>query len=226
MTRMSPDTQPDAHRRIPDLAEYHRCQAELYATLAAYQHACTGEAQPSPGAFGLAVHGRVHEEAVEAILTHSGGGEISSGLIDMGSFDLFDLMADAVRLLLNPLGNVSTTTQAEPAATGAVTGSSLEITVEKQQLVAKTAPPPTPVDLDAIDEDPHPTDTDPDPTPDEIEAITLQLEAIHAKDPEGVKPIITAYKAEHNIGRSPFIKSITTRERLNTITRLIAEHTT
>ncbi len=215
---MSPDTQPDAPVRIPDLAEHHRCQAELYAALAAYQHACTGEAQPSPGAFGLAVHCAIDGDEMTAVLTHAAGGAICSGPLVLGGMDMIELAGLAAGLLLNPLGNFSTPTKAENTVAPAPV-------VEAPQPDLEPAPP-TPVDLDAIDADPQPTDTDPDPTPDEIEAITLQLEAIHAKDPDGVKPSIASYKKAHDSGRRSSIKSITTRERLNTITRLIAEHTT
>lgn len=208
---MTPETPPAAPARIPDLAEHQRCQAELYAALAAYQHACAGEALVSPGAFGLAIHGHAHEDTVEAILTHCGGGEISSGPINMGSFDMFELMADAARLLLNPIGARPVIVVPSPSA----------------PTKAEPEPEPAPVDLDAIDDEgvPMPVADEP-PSDEEIESVTLQLEAIHAQDPEGVKPIIAAYKAQHTIGRTPFIRSITTRARLTTLQRLIKEHST
>ncbi len=217
---MTPEpTSHDAPVRIPDLAEHHRCQAELYAALAAYQHACTGEAQPSPGAFGLAIHCVIDGVVMRAVLTHSAGGEISCGPIELEpEWDWFEAAADAGRLLLNPLGNLSTTAKAESTVAPSYAVEAPQPTLEPS--------PPTPMDLDGIDSEEIPENLDEPPTAEEIEAITLQLEAIHAKNPDGVNPIITAYKGEHNIGRSPFIKSITTRERLNTITRLIAEHTT
>jgi hypothetical protein len=212
---MTPETTPAAPARIPDLAEHQRCQAELYAALAKYQHACGGEALVSPGAFGLAIHGRVDDDCVEAVLTHSAGGEISSGTIAMGSFDMFDLLADATRLLLNPIGIRPVTVVPDaPAPTK----------TEPAPVVVTPEPEPAPVDLDAIGTEILAEDEP--PTTDELEAVKLRLEAIHADDAEAVKPIITAYKAAHDIGRTPFIKSITTRERLNTLLQLIAEHTT
>jgi hypothetical protein len=214
---MTPETTPAAPARIPDLAEHQRCQAELYAALAAYQHACAGEALVSPGAFGLAIHGRVDDDCVEAVLTHSAGGEISSGTIAMGSFDMFELLADAARLLLNPIGARPVIVVPDAPAPTKAEHAPAVVTPERE---------PAPVDLDAIDDEgvPMPVADEP-PTDDEIEAVTLQLEAIHAKDPDGVKPIIASYKAQHTIGRTPFIRSITTRERLTTLQRLIAEHT-
>jgi hypothetical protein len=121
--------------------------------------------------------------------------------------------ASLLALLLNPLGARPVTVVPSPSA---------PTKDEPAPAVVTPEPEPAPVDLDDIDDEPI---ADEPPTADELEAVKVQLEAIHADDAEAVKPIITAYKAAHDIGRTPFIKSITTRERLNTLQQLIAEHT-
>ena len=62
------------------------------------------------------------------------------------------------------------------------------------------------------------------PEPEEVEEVLSALDEINARTPDALKAILTAYKAAHPLGRTPFVKSLTTRARLATIRQLIAEN--
>jgi hypothetical protein len=242
-----PDTQPPRERRIHDLEQYQNRQAALYRALAQYQHAAAGEALVHPGAFGLAVVCRFDstEETVEALLLHEGGGELSSGPLTLASNWLEQASAQAVGLLLNPLTPAiaapepSTPPKAqEPAPVEITEGPAPEpepaCPMPAPPAPALTLPAQQPAEQPAeliiqgtatLQQPPAPAvEPEQQPEPEEVEEVLSALDEINAKAPDALKAILAAYKAAHPIGRTPFVKSLTSRARLATIRQLITEN--
>jgi hypothetical protein len=218
----------------PDLADYEARQAKLYAALAQYQHAAAGEALVHPGAFGLAVYHQVERydgTFLRAVLVHSEGGSIDSGpaAINQTAGDLFPLSELLTAFVLG----VRAPALSAPAQAQAVDPAPVEIT---EAAAPEPEPEPEPacpmpaLTLPAQQQEPEPespalaVEPEQQPEPEEVEEVLSDLDEINARTPDALKAILTAYKAAHPLGRTPFVKSLTTRARLATIRQLIAEN--
>ena len=214
----------------PDLADYEARQAKLYAALAQYQHAAAGEALVHPGAFGLAVYHQLERydgDFLRAVLVHSEGGSIDSGpaAINQTAGDLFPLSELLTAFVLG----VRAPALSAPAQSQAVEPAPVQITEaaapdpEPEPACPMPAPPAPAAEPEPV----HPApavEPEQQPESEEVEDVLSDLDAINLAAPDALKAILAAYKAEHAIGRTPFVKSITSRDRLATIRRLIAEH--
>ncbi len=205
----------------PDLANYEARQAALYRALAQYQHAAAGEALVHPGAFGLAVYHQLERydgDFLRAVLVHCEGGSLDSGPARIDSGDLALLPDELTALVLG----VRAPAPSAPAQSQAVEPAPVEVTEAPAPKPEPACPMPA---APEPAEQPDVTDTDDaPPTEQEVEEVLSDLDAINLAAPDALKAILAAYKAEHAIGRTPFVKSITSRDRLATIRRLIAEH--
>jgi hypothetical protein len=214
----------------PDLADYEARQATLYRALAQYQHAAAGEALVHPGAFGLAVYHQVERydgTFLRAVLVHADGGSIDSGpaAINQTAGDVFPLSEMLTSFVLGVRSpGLSAPAQAkEPdPEPDCPVPAPVEITESGPSEREPACPMPA---APAPAEQPDVTDTDDaPPTEQEVEEVLSDLDAINAKDADALKAVLAAYKAKHAIGRTPFVKSITSRDRLATIRQLIAEN--
>lgn len=212
----------------PDLADYEARQAKLYAALAQYQHAAAGEALVHPGAFGLAVYHQLERydgDFLRAVLVHCEGGSLDSGPARIDSGDLALLPDELTSLVLGvraPALSAPAQAQAvEPAPVQITEGPAAAPEPEPEPACPMPAPPEP-----AAEPEPPALAVEPEqqPEPEEVEDVLSALDEINAKAPDALKAILAAYKAEHTIGRTPFVKSITSRARLATIRRLIKEN--
>lgn len=206
---MTPDTSQS------DLILLENRQAALYAALAQYQHAATGEAAVHPGTFGLAIHWQREEpDSIRAILTHADGGSINSGAALIGDRSLTNTCQGLGNLLLGfPMASRPTSAQSDPApAPEPVIAPAVEPEPEPEP---KPEPAPAPAEPDPVDDTP--------PTEAELEVVLSAMDALHETNATASPLIIKAYKAQFDIGRTPFVKSITTRERLDAIQTLLSQ---
>jgi outer membrane biosynthesis protein TonB len=226
----------------PDLADYEARQAKLYAALAQYQHAAAGEALVPPGAFGLAVYHQVERydgTLLRAVLVHSEGGSIDSGpaAINQTAGDLLPLSELLTAFVLG----VRAPALSAPAQAQAVEPAPVQITepaapVPEPEPACPMPEPPAPaadppevllaqLQAATLQQPPAPgVEPEQQPEPEEVEEVLSALDEINARTPDALKAILTAYKAAHPLGRTPFVKSLTTRARLATIRQLIAEN--
>jgi hypothetical protein len=220
----------------PSLADYEARQAALYRALAQYQHAAAGEAVVHPGAFGLAVyHSLQADSSLETVLVHEDGGTVGS-ITRLGDEtpDVELLAKLQTHLLLGAIEPVvvlrrsSAPAEAEQPAEPAPAPEPepacpmpvLELPVQQPDVGELIIQGTAALQRAA---DPEPVTSD-EPTAEEVEAALGLLDALHGTKPDAVAAILKAYKLEHQIGRQPFVKSLTTRARIETLQDLIAEH--
>jgi hypothetical protein len=217
------------------LAALDQRQAALYSALAQYQHAAAGEALVHPGAFGLAVyhHLEQHDGAtfLRAVLAHKEGGSLDSGLaaIHNTAGDVFPLAEFLGRLVLgSPLLAASAPQQTQQPAPVAP-----PLPLQQQEPACPmpepnpapepepACPMPEPPAVPAVE--PQAPAEDAAPDPEEVEAALAALDDFHQNKPEALAEIIKAYKTAHPI-KVAFVRSLTTRARLETLQQLIVSH--
>jgi hypothetical protein len=220
------------------LAALDQRQAALYAALAQYQHAAAGEAVVHPGAFGLAIFHQLeqHDGAtfLRAVLAHKDGGSLDSGpaAIHNTAGDVFPLAEFLSRLVLGspllapsapqqtqqpaPVAPPLPLQQQEPTCPMSATDKD-SLTVEPEPACPMPEPPAAP----AVE--PQAPSDDAAPDPEEVEAALAALDELHQSKPEAVAEILKSYKAAHPI-KVAFVRSLTSRARLETLQQLIASH--
>jgi hypothetical protein len=221
------------------LAALDQRQAALYSALAQYQHAAAGEAVVHPGAFGLAVYHQLeqHDGAMflRAVLAHNEGGSLDSGLaaIHNTAGDVFPLAEFLSRLVLgSPMLAPSAPQQSqqdpEPVCPMPAPVDVTEAPAPEPEPACPMPAPEVPASAvkDSLTAEAAAPGVEPEqqPEPEEVEEVLSALDEINARTPDALKAILTAYKAAHPLGRTPFVKSLTTRARLATIRQLIAEN--
>jgi hypothetical protein len=208
------------------LAALDQRQAALYSALAQYQHAAAGEALVHPGSFGLAIYHQLEQHGgatyLRAVLAHSEGGSVDSGpaRIDGGDLALFpEALTSFVLGVRAPVLSAPQQSQQDPEPACPMPAP-VEITD------APAPEPACPMPAPAVPAEPPAPAVEPEqqPEPEEVEEVLSDLDEINARTPDALKAILTAYKAAHPLGRTPFVKSLTTRARLATIRQLIAEN--
>ncbi len=210
--------------QITDLERISRRQAALFEALAQYQHAAAGEALVHPGAFGLAVYHQLeqHDGAtfLRAVLAHKDGGSLDSGLaaIHNTAGDVFPLAEFLDRLVLGfPLLTPSAPQQTQQPAPVAP-----PLPLQQQEPACPMPEPACPMPAAPAVEPQAPAE-DAAPDPEEVEAALAALDDFHQNKPEALAEIIKAYKAAHPI-KVAFVRSLTTRARLETLQQLIVSH--
>jgi hypothetical protein len=227
---MSHDPEPPpVGQPITDLDRYDARQAALYAALAQYQHAASGEAVVHPGAFGLAVYHELErlesETTLRAVLVHTEGGSISSGSAAFGQIakDLFSLADQLTRFVLGiPQPPAPAAVPAPPAPAQAEEPEPQPVCPMPKLVLPAQQPEPAAPEPEPAKQ-PDVTDTDDVPTPEEVEATLGALDALHHRDPDALAALLKTYKAEQQLGRTPVAKSFTTRARLDAVAKLLAE---
>lgn len=222
---------------ISSLEQLSRRQAALFEALAQYQHAAAGEAVVHPGAFGLAVYHQLeqHDGAtfLRAVLTHSEGGSLDSGpaAIHSAAGDVFPVGEFLARLVLgSPLLAASTPQQTQQHAPLPLQQYEPACPMPAPAPVVVTPPAPEPEPACPMPApaapavEPQAPADDAAPDPEEVEAALAALDELHQAKPDAVAEILKAYKLEHQIGRQPFVRSLTTRARVATLQQLIASH--
>ena len=216
------------------LAALDQRQAALYSALAQYQHAAAGEALVHPGSFGLAIYHQLEQHGgatyLRAVLAHSEGGSVDSGpaRIDGGDLALFpEELASLVLGVRAPAFSAPQQSQQDPEP---VCPMPAPVEITDAPAPEPACPMPAPevpatVKESLTVEAPAPAaEPEQPPTEQEVEEVLSDLDEINARTPDALKAILTAYKAAHPLGRTPFVKSLTTRARLATIRQLIAEN--
>jgi hypothetical protein len=213
------------------LAALDQRQAALYSALAQYQHAAAGEALVHPGSFGLAIYHQLEQHGgatyLRAVLAHSEGGSVDSGpaRIDGGDLALFpEELASFVLGVRAPAFSAPQQSQQDPEPVCPMPAP-VEITDAPAPEPACPMPAPQAPAAEPEPVAPAPAvEPEQQPEPEEVEEVLSDLDEINARTPDALKAILTAYKAAHPLGRTPFVKSLTTRARLATIRQLIAEN--
>jgi hypothetical protein len=217
------------------LAALDQRQAALYSALAQYQHAAAGEAVVHPGAFGLAVYHQLEQHDggtyLRAVLAHKDGGSLDSGLaaIHNTAGDVFPLAEFLIRLVLgSPLLTPSAPQQTQQPAPLPLQQQEPACPMPEPAPVVVTPPEPEPAcpmpeppAAPAVEPQAQAEDAAPDP--EEVEAALAALDELHQSKPEAVAEILKSYKATHPI-KVAFVRSLTSRARLQTLQQLIASH--
>jgi hypothetical protein len=231
----------------PDLLTIEAQQRALYSALADYQQAQAGEAYVVPGAFGLAVYHTATTTgagggAIEACLVHAHGGMLTSGEVPIPDWQQHTIIevrritgAMVLGLPLNAPGlddvalfKASTSAKKQASApqlqqqaiASSSSGGGRTPTVQNTP-IAEPAPEPDPAPVVAAAPEP-PAAADP-PSDDEVAAVMDALDRIHARDEAATKGIVTSFRNTFAIGRVPFARAITTRERIDWLTGTIDE---
>jgi hypothetical protein len=218
------------------LAALDQRQAALYSALAQYQHAAAGEALVHPGSFGLAIYHQLEQHGgatyLRAVLAHSEGGSVDSGpaRIDGGDLALFPEELTSFVLGVRAVAfSAPQQSQQDPEPVCPMPAP-VDVTEAPAPEPEPACPMPAPevpatVKESLTVEPPAPAvEPEQQPEPEEVEEVLSDLDEINARTPDALKAILTAYKAAHPLGRTPFVKSLTTRARLATIRQLIAEN--
>ena len=217
----------------PFLAALDQRQAALYSALAQYQHAAAGEALVHPGAFGLAVYHQLDQfngsTYLRAVLAHKDGGSLDSGPARIDSGDLALFPAELTCFVLGqPMAAPSASQQTQQPAPVAP-----PLPLQQQEPACPMPEPaqaPEPEPACPMPEPPAAPAVEPPapavvaaPDPEEVEAALAALDELHQSKPEAVAEILKAYKAAHPI-KVAFVRSLTSRARLETLQQLIAAH--
>jgi hypothetical protein len=213
------------------LAALDQRQAALYSALAQYQHAAAGEALVHPGSFGLAIYHQLeqHDGAtyLRAVLAHKDGGSLDSGLARIDGGDLALFPEELTSFVLGVRAVAFSAPQQSQQDPKPVCPMPAPVEITDAQAPEPACPMPAPPAPAAEPEPVAPApavEPEQQPEPEEVEEVLSALDEINARTPDALKAILTAYKAAHPLGRTPFVKSLTTRARLATIRQLIAEN--
>jgi hypothetical protein len=206
-----------------DLAALEKRQARLYEALAQFHQARTKAPELCPCAAGLAIYHRVAvfngSHAIEAVLVHAEGGEISSGFLPLESVDgIFRLQAVTAAMLLSEFSGGSGPESPQPQEPAAPQAPQQQQAAHpplmlQQEPILSQAAAPTP--------DPEPSaapaaPSDEPPTKEEVSALIDDLDKVFNRRPSRVKELTAGFRAEFEIGpKTPVAKAITTRARLD-----------
>lgn len=223
----------------PDLAALAAGQAALFSSLAAYQAAWQGarlSRDPAPviGLYGLSLSLLRNRNcgASSLMLAHEAGGYIETVLAEgqamheaaeeiLGLTLLAGLLPGEDQPIL--LAPAQSEAQAAPVVVTPVTSDEAPSQACTLTPPAPTSPEPEPPAAAPAAAPTLPGDEAPDP--DAVAALFATLEKLSGTDAAKVKAIVAQFKAQFDIGRTPFVRSIISIERADALAALIQAQT-
>jgi hypothetical protein len=230
----------------PDLAALAAGQAALFSSLAAFQAAWQAAklgrgSTPVLGLCGLSLSLLRDRNcgASNLMLAHEAGGYIETVLAEGQAMHEaaeeilgLTLLAGLLPGADQPILLVPAQSEAEAAPVVVTPVAPAEATSQACSLTPPAPPSPepeppaaAPAAAPALPGDEAPDFGDEAPDPDAVAALFATLEELSKTDGAKVKAIVSEFKALLDIGRTPFVRSITTAYRAKTLADLIKAQT-